>query len=306
MRTLWIFIIMLLVIGAVTAQEPGASATDINRTNELAWIKYVRNDRMPEMQLLLMAPTFTVFNPFNPSGLETAREQAVTDEGYFQTAYTHAFTEWMVLTEGDLAGVYVYQEGDFVGEYYGVQPNGEHQAGTMLWIDRLADGHVAENYAAWDQQGFVEGLGWAAVDYPDYTVAPWGVTLGTTSSTPEDHHAVLNTLFDSFCTGCTADYAALYAEDVVAHDYNQTLEGLTAVSEQFGKLTQLSALERVDTKVVCEGDMCISYLILNFTMADEVKPLIWSAVHRFEDGKIVEEWWQYDNSVLWPALDTLQ
>ncbi|MBL8163397.1 MAG: nuclear transport factor 2 family protein [Anaerolineae bacterium] len=307
MRTLAVLMIVIVLGGSVLAQDaPAANMTEVNRANELAYIKLVRNEQMPELVYLLFAPEPLAFNPFNTAGVTSNRDQSVADEIYFQSAYTYKFTESLVLAEGDLTGVYVYQVGEMVGEYFGTPPTGEQSGGMMLYVDRYDDGLIAETYTAWDQAGFLEGLGWASVDYPDFDLSPWGLTLSSTSSTPADHHAVLDALYANFCEGCTPDFAATYASDVVVHDYMQVLEGVDAVAAEMGKVTGLTGLKVGKQLAVCEGDMCISYLILNFTQGEEAKDLIWASAHRFEDGKIAEEWWQYDNSVLWPAIGLVQ
>lgn len=254
----------------------------------------------------MFAPTYKVFSPFNPTGVDSTAAAAVTDEKNFQSAFTFHFTEWLILVEGDLAAAVTYQEGDFVGEYFGTPPTGDHQAGTLLWIDKLIDGHVTENYGAWDQQGFMQKMGWQTVDYPDFTVKPWGIKLGTTTSTPSEHHKVLTTLYDSFCVGCEPEYKAAYKDQVVVHDYTTNLNGLNKVSNQLKRFASLPELKQDTSLSVCEGDLCVSYLIFSFAGKEGPQPLIWAAVHRFESGKIAEEWWQYDNAVLWPATDWLK
>jgi len=307
MKRAWgILTVIVLLLGAIAVQAqdapPEITETEINRTAELAWI-YNRNDRRPEMNMLVFAPMSMGYGPFNPAGGESTRAQVVADEVALQTAFTFTFTEWMLIAEDDLVGFYAYQGGDFVGEYFGSPPTGERLEGVLMGIDRFVDGRLTEGHAAWDQAGTMEAVGWAAVDYPDSANVPWGLTLGATGSTPADHHAVLDALYGNYCAGCTPDFAAVYADDVVVHDYQQTLDGLPVLSNQIGVLNQLADLT-VDSKLaVCEGDMCISYAILNFTVDDQVTPLIWSSAHRFVDGKIVEEWWQYDNSVLWLAAE---
>lgn len=309
MRTFVIFMLLALLTGtfaALAQDDPAALAVDINRANELAYLKLVRNERMPDLMGILWAPQVKTFTPFNPTGADTTAQQSVLDERVFQTAFTYVFTESVVLAEGDLTGVAVYQAGDFVGEYFGTPPTGKRQGGTMLWIDRMVDGRVVEAYTAWNQQSFMQDMGWATTTYPLTTVEPWGIKLGTTSSTPAEHHAVLNKMVDGLCTGCNPDFSAFYADTVVVHDYTANYEGLAAASEQFSKLTLLPDLNQDKTLSVCEGDLCVSYLVLSFAGADGPVPLIWAAVHRFDAGKIVEEWWQYDNSVLWPTLDAMK
>ena len=291
-RYLGFLIVVALLLGAIAAQAqdalPEIPVTDLNRTAELAWIN-MRNDRRPEMDLLLFAPTNIGYGPFNPAGAEASRAQIVADEEALQAAFTFAFTEWMLIAEDDLVGFYAYQTGDFVGEYFGSPPTGGNFGGVLMGIDRLVDGRFTEGHAAWDQAGFMEALGWATVDYPDIENVPWSLTLGATSSTPADHHAVLDALYANYCAGCTPDFAALYADDVVVHDYLQTLDGLPVLSSQIGVLNQLADLT-VDSKLaVCEGDMCISYATLSFKVDDQATPLVWASAHRFVDGKIVEE-----------------
>lgn len=299
--------LLLLSAFAVFAQDqpvepPTISATEINRANELAYIQSVRNGRNPNVLALLYAPTLMAYNPFNPMGVEATNIQSALDEAYFQSAYTYIFSEWLILAEGDSTGMYLYQEGDMVGEYFGTPPTNQQSAGWMLAIDTFQDGKQVEQRTAWDQAGFLEGLGWATVDYPNVTQQPLGLVLGTTGSTPADHHAVLDQLYAAFCAGCTLDTASVYADTAIVHDYLETYTGSAAIGEQIAALQALPGLAVEDSHSVCEGNMCISYVTLNVTQSDQATPLIWAAVQRFEDGKIAEEWWEYDNSVLWSFL----
>ena len=305
-RSLGFLIVIALLLGTMAAQAqdapPDITVTDINRTAELAWI-YMRNDRHPEIDMLLFAPTNMSYNPFSPAGSAASLAQIVADEAALQAALNFTFTEWMLIAEDDLVGFYAYQTGDFTGEYFGTPPTNTHLGGALLGVDRLVDGRISEGHAGWDQAGFMEWVGWSTVDYPNFENAPWGLTLGATSSTRADHHAILDALFANYCAGCTPDFAPLYADDVVVHDYMQTLDGLPALSNQIGILNQLADL-KVDSKLAaCEGDMCISYATLDFNVADQSTLLVWASAYRFVDGKIAEEWWQYDNSLLWTATE---
>lgn len=288
---------------ATRAQEapPEISVTDINRTTELAWVQLMRNDRHPELNMILFDPPVMTYNPFNPAGAEESLEQIIASEVALQEALNFTFSEWLVIAEDDLVGFYGFQTGEFTGEYFGTPPTGTQMSSVLMGIDRMVDGRITEGRAGWDQAGFMEWLGWSSVDYPDHENTAWGLTLGATSSTPADHHAILDRLYTNYCAGCTLDFAPLYTEDVVVHDYTQTFDGLPTLSDQIGILNQLTDLQVDSTLAVCEGDLCISYATLSFTMADQPTLLVWASVHRFVDGKIVEEWWQYDNSVLWTA-----
>jgi predicted ester cyclase len=302
----WVMVALLMgatLVHPLSAQEapPEISVTDINRTVELAWFQNMRNDRHPELSMILFDQPQIGYGPFNPAGAEASLDQIVADEVALQAALNFTFSEWMAIAEDDLVGFYGFQTGEFTGEYFGTPPTGTQFGGVMIGIDRFVDGRITESRPSWDQAGFMEWLGWSSVDYPDHENTPWGLTLGATSSTPADHHAILDALYTNYCVGCTPDFAPLYTEDVVVHDYMQTIEGLPTLSNQIGVLNQLADLQ-VDSKLaVCEGDLCISYATLSFTMADQPTLLVWASAHRFVDGKIAEEWWQYDNSVLWSA-----
>ncbi len=207
MRIVSIFAAALLLLGAFavhaqdqTPEQPTVPTTEINRANELAMIQSVRNGHNPNLLALLNPPTLTVYNPFNPMGVEGTNIQSALGEAYFQSAYTYTYTEWLILAEGDFAGVYVYQVGDMVGEYYGTPPTNQHSAGWMLALDTFQDGLLFESRTAWDQAGFMEDLGWAAVDYPDVDQQSLGLTLGTTSSTPAINVAMVSPSTPCSCT----------------------------------------------------------------------------------------------------------
>lgn len=302
----WLMVALLMgaaLAGPLAAQEasPAISVTDINRTTEWAWFQLVRNERHPELAMLLFDPPVKEYNPFNPAGTESSLEEIIAAEVALQTALNFTFSEWLIIAEDDLVGNYGFQTGEFTGEYFGTAPTGTQFGSVLVGIDRMVDGRVTEARAGWDQAGFMEWMGWSSVDYPDHENTAWGLTLSTTSSTPADHHAVLDALYANYCAGCTPDFAGLYTEDVVVHDYMQTFDGLPTLSDQIGVLNQLADLKVDSTLAVCEGDLCISYATLSFTMADQPTLLVWASAHRFVDGKIAEEWWQYDNSVLWAA-----
>lgn len=69
----------------------------------------------PNLILLLFAPQITMYSPFAPLGsIETAQQNA-RDEMLFQKSAKYNFTQWVLLTEGDLAAVAAYQKGSVCG-----------------------------------------------------------------------------------------------------------------------------------------------------------------------------------------------
>jgi predicted ester cyclase len=285
------------------AQE--GDQTDPNRANILAWIEYVRNGNMPELSRLLYTDAYTVYSPFAPQGSAVSIDDIIADETVMHSAFPDIeFTHYLVLAESNQTAFVGYQEGTFTNEYYGAQPTGERVGYNMMVVSTYFNGQNLADYAAWNSQLFNQDMGWAEDEYT-LTSQPWDVRLGETSTTPAEHHRTLQAFLNQLASGVNApeNYALAYHEDVVVHDYLGDLSGITELMAAYDPTISLPGFRGVQSEIVCEGDLCVSWEEAVVPTSDGDVALVWSALHRFVDGKIAEEWWLYDNAALW-SLNT--
>lgn len=213
---MWIaaWIILTPLLTGVHAQEfAGSDPTTINRVTELAYIQDMRNDHNPNLLLLLYAPRIRMYHPFDPMGAIETAEQNARDEMSFQKASTYRFGAH----RSHLAVNLVTNTGAFVDDTFGTLTGEAEHGGPNVGIHRLEEGHICEGNTMWNQQMLLQEMQLIPLEYQPYSLEPWVVTLGTTSSTPEQHHAVLSIFFDSLCSNCTIDTGAIYAENIVVH-----------------------------------------------------------------------------------------
>lgn len=302
-RVLW-FLLLLLLITAVPVSSQDGSPTNPARANAYAWVELVRNGRHPEISAALISPdSYTVYNPFQPAGAPVSIDDAIAGEAAFQTAFPDMqFTHYLILAQGNYAAYVTYQEGHFQAPYFDVQPTGDYWHGPLVALLELDDGKVVGEFDAWNQQAFLQDMGWAEPTYT-FDAQPWAVELGSTSTTPDQHLFMIRTVFNATASSNIQNvFPRYYDPNVVVHDYLGDLVGLDALIAHEERLQTIPGFTPIESQFVCDGDLCLAYASASADGADGPVNLLWMSLHRFVDGKIVEEWWLYDNAAMWSML----
>jgi predicted ester cyclase len=299
--SLIVLVLLLLLALPVTAQESDPSSPALAQT--LAWIEYYRNGGMAEFATALYSDTdYFVHLPGSAQGAANTVEAIIADEQVLHGAFPDIRIDpYLVLVEGGTAAFVGFQQGTFTNEYYGTPATGAQLRANMLSLTYVVDGKATRDYGAWNQQYVLEFFGFAPAEY-NFEMQPWDVRLGTTSTTPEEHHAALAEMYANVAEGAVEEAVLAYANGVLIHDYLQDTEGVDAAFAMYQSLVGLPDFRTEETNIVCEGDLCITFVIDSFAGETDRTYLLWAALQRFEDGKIVEEWWQYDNTTLWSVV----
>jgi predicted ester cyclase len=306
MRKMTCLLLVLALLGITmiptAAQEVDPAAA--NRANIYLFAEYVKNRNMPELLPLINADSYIGHTPFTPEGGHSTMAETIASEVEMNKAFDLDYTSYLVLAEGDATALLGYQEADFTGELFGTPPTGKHFGGLILFLSEYEKGLCTRDIELWNQVDFMQFMGWSPVTY-SFDSKPWQVHLGMTSTTPKQHHRVMQAMWDTLGSG--AAIGSAYAKDVVTHDYLETLKGVEPTASLYGKLAALPGFKVERTKIVCEGDLCASAAVTSVRAIDKADEdgrtyILWAALHRFVDGKIVEEWRLYDNAALWAFI----
>lgn len=306
-----IFCLLLSLVLSVVITVPAAAQetdpTSPNRANIYLFVEYVKNRNMPELLPLVNAESYIGHTPFAPEGGHSSIDEMVASETDMNKAFDLDYTGYIVLAEGNSTALIGYQEADFTGELFGTPPTGKHYAGPILFLSEYDNnGLCVRDIELWNQVDFMQFMGWAPVEYT-FDTHPWAVKLGSTTTTPTEHHQAVQVMWDALGSGKPATIADAYADDVVTHDYLSTLNGVETTVAMYRSLAALPGFTVERSNIVCEGDLCASAAVTSVTAADSADEdgktyVLWTALHRFVDGKIVEEWWMYDNAALWALI----
>ncbi|MCC6616803.1 MAG: ester cyclase [Anaerolineae bacterium] len=309
MRRLLLILALCALIVPLTfptlAQESDPVET-ANRANIYTFAEYVKNRNRTELIPLINSDSYIGHTPFVPEGGHSTMDEMIQGEVDLNQALDLDYTHYLVLAEGDYTALIGYQEADFTAELFGTPPTGEHWGGQIFFISEYEDGLCVRDIELWNQVAFMQFMGWAPADYT-FDMQPWSVRVGSTSTSPAQHHQTMQVLWDALGSGSTASLADAYAPDVVTHDYLATVDGVEPTVAMYANLAALPGFTVERSEVVCEGDLCATAAVTSITAADSADEdgktyILWAAVHRFVDGKIAEEWWLYDNAALWPVL----
>ncbi|MCL4250382.1 MAG: nuclear transport factor 2 family protein [Anaerolineae bacterium] len=302
--------LLLLVLFVTFAAPVFAQETDPiapNRANIYLFVEYFRNRNMTDLLPAINSADYMAYTPFSPDGAPSNPTDAIPGENDMNAAFDLDFTGYIILADGNYVGLIGYQEADFTGEIFDTPPNGQHYGDHILFATEFDEtGMALSDIEVFNPINFYQFMGWAPADYA-FASQPWDVRLGTTSTTPAQHHATLQSLWDALSSGGSAANANAYAAGVVTHDYLADRSGAEATVAMYDALAGLDGFSLVDTRIICEGDLCLTGVVTSVTATDPADEdghvnILWMAVHRFVDGQIVEEWWNYDNAALWAFL----
>jgi len=305
MCLLFSLVLVVAFVAPVFAQETDPTAP--NRANIYLFVEYFRNRNMTDLLPVINSADYMAYTPFSPDGAPSNPADNIPGENDMNAAFDLDFTGYIILAEGNCVGLIGYQEADFTGELFETPPNGQHFEDQILFATEFDEnGMATSDIEVWNPIRFNQFMGWAPVEYT-FNSQPWDMRLGSTSTTPAQHHATLQALWDALSSGGSAADANAYAADVVTHDYLADVSGAEATVAMYDALAGLDGFTLVDTRIICEGDLCLTGVVTSVTATDSADEdghvnILWMAVQRFVDGKIAEEWWLYDNAALWAFL----
>jgi steroid delta-isomerase-like uncharacterized protein len=122
------------------------------------WFEKVASEGNMELADELLAPDYVLHFPGFPAPVDReVHKQLVT---MFRTG----FPDWDeavedVIAEGDRVVIRVTGRGTHEGEFQGIPPTGRRVTATGIGIGRIADGRIAESWAAYDALGMMQQLG---------------------------------------------------------------------------------------------------------------------------------------------------
>jgi steroid delta-isomerase-like uncharacterized protein len=140
----------------VTADE--AAQRDANKALYRRWFEEVVSEGNLVLADELLADDYTMHFP----GLD----EPVDREGHKQLVmmFRAGFPDWVetvedVIAEGNRVVIRVVGQGSHEGEFQGIPPTGRRVIATGVGIGRIANGQIAETWAAYDALGLMRQLG---------------------------------------------------------------------------------------------------------------------------------------------------
>ncbi|MCA9904847.1 MAG: ester cyclase [Anaerolineae bacterium] len=327
LRFLYLLLVLGLVIGLMPAAAQEEDPREINRETTINWLEFVRDAGNFELMTDLVAPRgYVLHNPSAITGIDASIGEVVGSTVELKTAFPNlSVRDYLVLAEGDMTAAIFFDQGTFVNPYYGAEPTGETYFGQYINLKRFEEGKIAEDWWAWNTQEFNQVLGQSPAQY-DFAIAPWDTWLGESETTTGTHRSTLRILYNALsihypdvapsCAPAGMDVRGepmsvdsylemlphYYAGNVVVHDYMMTFGGIDMFTQNMRAIATLPGFRTNCAQFVCEGNLCASWSVAQVTTDAGETPFVWAALHRFADGKIVEEWWLYDNALLLPML----
>ena len=318
---------LVLLIGLLPVSAQEIDEADINRALTIRWLQDVRTGGdFAAGAALFAALGFNHHSPNAITGQTVSLGDLVGSLVDMKTAFPDlAVTDYLVLAEGDMTAAIFFEQGTFNGPFGDVAPSGELLREPVMLFSRFDDGQIVADWWAWNTLGFDQVIGSADVQV-DFALAPWDTWIVPTGDTPGMHRSTLRILYDALSVqypdvmpACSEDRATVinptsvegyfdllptyYADNVVVHDYTRTLGGLNGLTEQMSAITSLPGFRTNCAQFVCEGNLCASWSVAQVNTDAGETPFVWAALHRFDGGKIAEEWWLYDRAVLLPLLN---
>ena len=207
------------------------------------------------------------------------------------------FPDWSItshftLADGDYAVIDDNWGGTFTSELFGLPPTGNEVRVNGVDVYRFENGKIAELWILYDTLSYMQQLGAVPVEGVVVPDDPWDVALGATSSTPEEHQALLTEVFQNVADHDLDAAYAHYTEDAVVHDQ----DGDMTWEEAKDLMTTIQSAwpdhHAEDVLILADGDLAVTMFTLVFA-EDEVM-FGGMNMYRFEGSQIAEEWWLYD------------
>jgi steroid delta-isomerase-like uncharacterized protein len=135
-----------------------ASSVEENRRLYRRWFEEVVNGGDLALADQLLGPDYRLHFPGMPEPLDREAHKALV------MMFRTGFPDWVetvddVVAEGDRVVIRVTGSGTHEGEFQGTAATGRKVTATGIGIGRIADGRIAESWAAYDALGLLQQLG---------------------------------------------------------------------------------------------------------------------------------------------------
>jgi len=141
-----------------TAEEEGTMAVNGNKAIYRRWFEEVVGTGDLALADELLAPGYRLHFPGVPRPLDADGHKSLV------AMFRAAFPDWAenvedVIGEDDRVVIRVTGSGHHRGAFQGIAPTGAHVTATGVGIARIADGRIAEAWAAYDELGLLQQIG---------------------------------------------------------------------------------------------------------------------------------------------------
>lgn len=122
------------------------------------WFEEVVNEGNLGLAGELLAPDYVLHFPGFPEPVDAETHKQLL------AGFRAGFSDWFetvedVIAEGDRVVIRVTGRGTHDGEFQGIPPTGRSVVAEGVGIGRLAEGRIAETWAAYDALGMMQQLG---------------------------------------------------------------------------------------------------------------------------------------------------
>jgi steroid delta-isomerase-like uncharacterized protein len=137
---------------------PSAAGLEANKALYRRWFEEVVSRGDLALADDLLASDYVLHFPGAPAPVDREGHKGLV------AMFRAGFPDWVetvddVIAEGDRVVIRVTGRGTHEGEFQGVPPTGNPVTATGIGIGRIADGRIAEAWAAYDALGLTQQLG---------------------------------------------------------------------------------------------------------------------------------------------------
>ena len=197
-----------------------------------------------------------------------------------------------LLFEGDLVAIVYNWGGTFENEFFGIPPTGKPMRLNGIDFMRIENGKIAEFVLTWSTLSAMQQMGVVPAEGEVMLEQPWTVSLGETSSTPEQNKVMTFNELAAINENRLDWMDGIATPDFVAHWSMQwTVEGRDAWKQSWADIKAGTPEHRVAPGyTVAEGDL----VAFHSWMYSPWPGLSMACLDRYEDGKLAEQWCVWD------------
>ncbi len=197
-----------------------------------------------------------------------------------------------LLAEGDLVAIIYNWGGTFENEFFGIPPTGKQMRLNGIDFVRIENGKIAEFVLTWSTLSSMQQLGVVPAEGEVLPEQPWGVSLGETSSTPQENKLMTYHAIAAINENQIDWMDEIATQDFVAHwSLDWTVEGKAAWEEAWAGIKAGTPDHRVAVGyTVAEGDL----VAFHSWMYSPWPAISLACLDRHEDGKLAEQWCVWD------------
>jgi steroid delta-isomerase-like uncharacterized protein len=286
-------------------------STEENKALVRRYVEVIHEGNIDEGEELI-APDFAFHVSGTPDPLNSEAFRQLF-AGLLSAFPDLAVTNEELIAEGDkVAGRWITR-GTHQGELRGIPPTGKQVTITSMDINRITDGKIAERWHEYDALGMMQQLG--VIPTPDSPASELGrddalrITSEAHPMPLEENKALVRRYWqEASKRGLPVVMEEFLSPDVVSHPpasaSPEPIRGLDAfkqfIAVQFGAFPDLAVTVE---DVIAEGDKVAARVTTRGTHTGELmglpptsKRAEWNGISitRHADGKIVEQWGEFD------------